>query len=128
MKKYLLIAILFIVGCAVNPENDQKADVDSTITKMSLEKKLALIDNNKELADTSLQVKRLGFLLKIVSANFNEPQDTISEYTSKAKGVLHDEGINQSCKNILEDMKAIGDPKGIKFKDAITLYLMKKTK
>ena len=64
-----------------------------------------------------------------VSQTYQESPDTVAEWTSKVKGVLHDEGINESCKNLLEQINKAGKAKGVKFKDAISLlgYLRSKS-
>jgi hypothetical protein len=121
-----LISILFF-GCGSGPtQNVKTSDQQDTL---NLAKKMAILDANQAVADTDINYLRIKYLLTSVSQTYQESPDTVAEWTSKVKGVLHDEGINESCKNLLEQINKAGKAKGVKFKDAISLlgYLRSKS-
>lgn len=91
---------------------------------MPTEQKLAILDAETFVDTTDLKVIRIKTLLNSLASMYNEPRDTIAEYTSKAQGVLHDRGIKESCLNILEGMRKGGKLDNTPYKDAVTLYIM----
>lgn len=108
-----------IVEKANSPKySEEKAD------DMPAEQKLAVLDANTFVDTTNIKVIRIKTLLNDLAQKYNQPRDTIAEYTSKAQGVLHDQGIQESCLNILEDIDKAGKIDNTPYKDAITLYLM----
>jgi len=89
---------------------------------MPVEQKLASLDAGQIASDTSLHVTRIRVLLKRISIAYDEPIDSIAEWTSKAQGAIHDEGKSETCEDILENMYLAGEVKDVKYKDAVRLY------
>lgn len=120
MKK-LLIALLFLASCGNDPNtttNDPKAE------NLTAESKLATVDKGYLPDSTDVSVVRIKTLLGYISEAWHESKDTIAEYTYQCQASLKDEGIEETCQNILEDMNSITPLKGMKYKDAIILYTM----
>lgn len=122
-------AIFCVFGWWVWPSNDtsektvtEKQKSLDFIKKMPIEQTLASLDAGQIVPDTSLKVIRIKVLLNRISIIYNEPVDSIAELTSKAQGAIHDEGISESCANILENMYQAGKVKDVKYKEALTLY------
>jgi hypothetical protein len=126
MKRILFFCFVLYCGCSNSDVNDK--ETNELIQTMSIQKKLAILDSKGDIPDTSIKIIRIGVLLKYLSKDFNEPIDTIAELTCKAQGAIHDEGIEISNLDILEEMHEVGDPKGIKYRDAVILYAFLKSK
>lgn len=112
----ITIAIMANIGCEAEKTDD-----------MPIEQKLAIIDATTFVDTTDIKVIRIKTLLNDLAKKYNQPIDTIAEYTSKAQGVLHDQGIQESCLDILENIRKAGKMDNTPYKDAITLYLMYRT-
>lgn len=95
---------------------------------MPAEQKLAILDAGTFVDTTNIKVIRMKTLLDELASNYNQPRDTIADYTSRAQGVLHDKGIDESCLDILEEMHKAGKIDNTPYRDAITLYVMLRAK
>lgn len=127
----ILFFILFSIGCDSQDPSSSKDAAKGTEEKakqMPPEQGLAVLDAGAFVDTTDIKVIRMKTLLNNLSANYSEPRDTIAEYTSRAQGVLHDNGIQESCLNILEEMNKGGKIENTKYSEAITLYLMIRVK
>lgn len=90
---------------------------------MPIEQKLAILDAGTFIDTTDLKVIRIKTLLNDLALMYNEPRDTIAEYTSKAQNVLHGKGIKESCLNILTGMRKGGKIDNTSYKEAVILYI-----
>jgi len=117
--------ILGLFGWCTWPSSntsDEKKNATDSVKQMPVEQQLATLDAGQLVSDTSLHVIRIRVLLKRISVAYNEPIDSIAEWTSKAQGAIHDEGKSETCEDILENMYLVGKVKDVKYKDAVTLY------
>ena len=105
-------------------DNNKKTSNNSKPNNMPTEQILAILDADTFVDTTDLKVLRIKTLLNDLASMYNEPIDTIANYTSKAQGVLHDRGIKESCLNILEGMRKGGKLDNTPYKDAVILYIM----
>lgn len=71
--------------------------------KDSWEYKLATIDNGYVDTDDR-SVKRFRSLLNQLTSKFAEDEQEVSDMTVKARELLSDSGISESCETIMEDM------------------------
>ena len=115
--KYFLLAIplLALAACGTPAK------------PLTAAQKLAIVDQ----IDTSDQrVRQMDKLLQSLSQKFKEPQDTIAEYTSRAEDVLKEKGVVSNNLEILSNMDELQAPaiENSTYKDAITMYLMLRTK
>lgn len=111
------------VATVDEPQQSKSSEPEKN-NDMPTEQKLAILDAETFVDTTDLKVLRIKTLLNDLASMYNEPRDTIAEYTSKAQGVLHDRGIKESCLNILEGMRRGGKVDKTPYKDAVTLYIM----
>ncbi|MFX4377154.1 hypothetical protein ABTA44_19085, partial [Acinetobacter baumannii] len=82
--------------------------VEDKYSNIPTEQKLAILDAETYVDNSDIKVLRIKSLLTDLASMYNEPIDSIAEYTSKAQSVLHDRGIKESCLNILTDMRRAG--------------------
>ena len=123
---------------AATPANQPSTNTEATsqpkdestpaASGMPVEQKLAVLDASGYVDPSDPKVTRIKTLLDDLTSKYNQPADTIAEYTSKAQGVLHDSGIEESCADILEEMNAAGKIDNTPYRDAITVFLMLKVK
>lgn len=138
----LILFILFFVLFGVTSEskagtkassNDgattqSKDESASPANGMPVEQKLAVLDASGYVDPSDAKVARIKTLLNDLTSKYNQPADTIAEYTSKAQGVLHDSGIEESCADIMDEMNPAGKIDNTPYRDAITVFLMLKVK
>lgn len=105
-----------------NPSKEEKTN------DMPTEQKLAILDAATFVDVADIKVIRIKTLLDDLASKYNQSRDTIAEYTSKAQGVLHDKGIQESCLEILENMNKVDKIENTPYRDAITLYVMLRAK
>ena len=135
----LILVFLGLIGATADqkkgtttPDNSSAADEKSASTPpkedksagMPTEQKLAVLDAGTFVDVSDIKVKRMGALLDDLSQRYNEPRDTIADYTSRAQGVLADKGIQESCLDILENMNKVNKIENTRYKEAVTLYVM----
>lgn len=141
-KIYLTSTVLFFILCFLtsekrsNPSNDNYKNYDKSLgsnssdkvedkySNIPTEQKLAILDAETYVDNSDIKVLRIKSLLTDLASMYNEPIDSIAEYTSKAQSVLHDRGIKESCLNILTDMRRAGKVDKTTYKDAVTLFIM----
>lgn len=124
-----LMAIIVIIVATDKP--DPIHNSSEPTPKVSPAEALVVLDTNAPADTTSTTFIRTKYLISSLAELYMEPEDTIAEYTSKAKGLLHDNyGIDESCLDILESMKKAGHPKTqtISYKDAIVVYTILRSK
>lgn len=117
-------------AATVKEEAPAKDDAATTATSngMPVEQKLAVLDASGYVDPADAKVARIKTLLDDLTSKYNEPADTIAEYTSKAQGVLRDSGIEENCADILDEMNTAGKIENTPYRDAITVFLMLKVK
>lgn len=117
MKRLLLAAPLLLFAACDAP------DPAKSLTNAQ---KLAIID---QIDTADQRVQQMDKLLQSLSQKFKEPQDTIAEYTSRAEGVLKDKGVVSNNLEILSNMDELKNaPDSLRYKDAVIMYCMIRTK
>lgn len=131
--KIFIVVFAFVFAIAVTADDKTKnrseivSDSESIYRKMSFGQKLATLDAKTIVNENDIKTNRLNVLIGVVSDRFNSPTDTVAEWTSKAKGLLFDKGIERSCLQILEDCNTPTKKrmsKKITFQAFITYYTM----
>lgn len=108
--------------------NSAKADVadskpqvqtptDSHGNKMSLGQMLAYIEKDEELAFEHPYVVRLDELIADLSMKYDEPKDTIAEYTSKCFGVLRENMVHETMEEFMQTIYSIRKMDNTTYKD-----------
>lgn len=120
MRKIVIPVMLMLASCG--------SSIEEASRKLTLQEQLAVLDGNTRPDTTDIKVIRIKTLLADLSESYGEPVDTIAEWTSKAQGVLHDKGIQESNLNILEEMNKAGKIENTPYRDAITLYALMRAK
>ncbi len=95
---------------------------------MTLQVRLAVLDGDYTPDTNDIKVIRMKTLLGDLSELYGEPKDSIADWTSRAQGVLHDKGIQETNLNILEEMNKTGKIENTPYRDAITLYALMRSK
>ncbi len=114
-----LVLAFFTLSCG---EASEAASEPAAKEETPIEQKLAVIDDVYDKND--IKVVRIKTLLDNLSSKYAEPIDSIAEYTYRAKSVLRDKGIDETCQSILEQMNKTVKMENTPYKDAITLYLL----
>lgn len=120
---FLPLIYVLSLGCGESKVDGSSNNLQSDIP---IENKLGVLDGWSP-NEKSARVNRIRKLLDHIASTDSVPVDTIAEYTSRAKGVLYDNGIEKTCTEILEDLNKQGSASPINFQDKVTLYLMTKT-
>lgn len=120
MKKIAIILSLgFLTACGDTTGMDNKTEI---IKEPSPAEKLSVLDNIYDTAD--IKAIRIKTLVSELATKYAEPVDTIAEYTYRAKSVLHDKGIAETCLGVLEEMNKVNKIENTSYKDAVTMYLL----
>lgn len=127
-----LIVIVFVVYLALPSCGDDTtpASTQEQETKRSPELMLAILDAGVDMPENDIRVNAIRNYLEKVATQFNEPKDTIAEYTSRCQGVLNDHGIPETCHDILHNIFLAHWEQTelkMKFKEVTVLYAMEKT-
>jgi hypothetical protein len=117
MKLHYLAIILFLLAC--NSASDKQTQ------KIPVAQQLAIKDGITDTAD--IRAARIRGFVGILSDTYNEPEDTIGEYTYRAKQVLDDRGIPSTNLGILEDIFQMDKLDNTSYQDAVTMYLLLRT-
>jgi hypothetical protein len=116
------------VSAAEKTDLPSKPREEEKASNIPTEQKLVVLDANTFVDASDIKVIRMKSLLDDLALKYAQSRDTIAEYTSRAQGVLHDKGVQESCLNILEEMNRADKIKNTPYSDAIILYLMVREK
>jgi hypothetical protein len=89
---------------------------------MSLAQQLAYIESEKELSRSDPYIMSLNILLTELSVKYNEPKDTIAEWTQKCQAVLKIKHYHQTSLQLMKGINNTKKVKGVNYRDALTLY------
>ncbi|MDX2001796.1 MAG: hypothetical protein SFW35_05165 [Chitinophagales bacterium] len=120
------ITFLFAIWLFASCEADTNGS--SEVENMTLQVRLAVLDGDYTPDTNDIKVIRMKTLLGDLSELYGEPKDSIADWTSRAQGVLHDKGIQETNLNILEEMNKTGKIENTPYRDAITLYALMRSK
>ena len=95
---------------------------------MPVEQQLAVLDANGPVEKTDIKVIRIRTLLKYLSETYHEPVDSIADLTNRARGVIHDHGIEETNVSILEQMNKAGKIENTPYRDAVVLYAVMRSR
>jgi hypothetical protein len=120
MKNFLFAGSLCLLFAACGTGNSSD-NVQAAIAQMTPAQKLALLDH---LDTTSMECHAMNGYLESIAKRFQEPEDTIADYTSRVEDVLKNKGIATSCLEILRDMNGFKRENNIDYQGAIVMYGM----
>lgn len=118
MKDTINFVIILLLFASCGNEINQSSQ------ELTLHEQLTILDGNIKPDTNDVKVIRIKTLLEDLSVLYDEPKDTIAEWTSKAQGALHDSGIKESNLDILEEINKVGKIENTSYKEAITLYTL----
>lgn len=124
MKIFFLLGFFGLLFAAC----DESASSTDEVKNMPIEQKLAILDANGPIDKPDIKVIRIKTLLKYLSESYKEPIDSIADLTSRAQGVIHDHGIEETNLNILEQMNKAGKVENTPYRDAVVLYAMMRSR
>jgi hypothetical protein len=124
MKNFLFAGSLCLLFAACGAGNSSD-NVQAAIAQMTPAQKLAMLDH---LDTTSMECHAMAGYLSRIAQRFQEPEDTIANYTSKVEDVLKEKGVATSSLEILRDMDGFKRENNIDYQGAIVMYGMIRTK
>lgn len=130
ITSFLILAGLIYFALPSCGDDKTPAATQEQEIKRSPELMLAILDAGVDMPENDIRVNAIRNYLEKVATQFNEPKDTIAEYTSRCQGMLHDHGIPETCHDILHNIfLAHWDHTDLKmkYKEVTVLYAMEKT-
>ncbi len=112
---FVILVSLLISSCTSEIKQASAED-------MPLEQRLGILDAKGFIDTSDIKVIRMKVLLNKLATSYGEPKDSIAEWTSKAQGALHDEGIEVANLEILEEVNRMGQIENSKYREVVTLY------
>ena len=122
MKYCTLFFVFAIVAC------NSSLGTKKEIIDRSPQLMLGVIDTKEAtIKETDKRVVAIKLFMDSLAAIYNEPNDTIAEYTSRVQAELHNKGIEYPNQEILKNMCLFAKKDAnmnMKYKDACHAYSM----
>ena len=122
-RLFALLPLLAVFSCG-----DLASNAAKEVESMPTEQKLAVLDADGYVDTADIKVRRIKFLLHDLAGTYNEPVDSIAEWTHRTSGVLKEKGVGETNLNVLEEMMKAGKVENTPYRDVVTLYAMIRAK